>query len=816
MKIGSKSIIAEVKATAFPNDFASDAEKKTEQYGLNVGQAILGEWLSKNGENCRFYDRWTDIHRLRLYARGEQSVQKYKKELSVNGDMSHLNLDWTPVPIMPKFIDIVVNGMSDRLFKVKAYAQDSLSQEKRAEYQDMVESQMAGKEILEIISQNTGVNPYTMNPDDLPANDEEMELHMQLKYKPSIEIAEEEAINTLFDENRYLDIKSKIDYDITTIGVGFAKHEFKLGSGVEISYVDYADLVHSYTEDKFFRDCFYFGEIKRIPIQELLKYNPDLTNADLEEIEKASSNFFTSYNLQNYYENGEFDKKMCTVLFYNYKTFKKDVFKKKKINESASKVIRKDDTFNPPAEKMKEGRFEKIERRIDVWFEGIMIAGTNIVVKWDLMQNMVRPKSSSQHAIPNYVGCAPRMYKGRIESLGRRMIPFIDQIQLTHLKLQQVIAKTVPDGVFIDADGLVEVDLGNGQAYNPNEALKLYFQTGSVVGRSMTTDGEFNNARIPIQELNKSSSGDKVQMLIGAYNHYLNSIRDVTGLNEARDGSMPDPDSLVGLQKLAALNSNTATRHILDAGLYITKSLAEAMTYRVSDILQYSDFKDDFVSRIGRYNVSILDEIKDLYLYDFGIFIEISPDEEEKAQLEANIQMALSKENINLEDAIEIREIRNIKLANQLLKMKRIKKMEADQQFAREQQMMQAEANMASAQAAAQAKAMQIEQEKESKVTQISVEGEEKRKTLELEAMLKERLMAQEAQYRKELFEMQQALQSERDRMKEDEKNYREDKRSSAQSKLIDQRKNNLPPINFESNQDTLDGFNLQESRFTL
>ena len=239
------------------------------------------------------------------------------------------------------------------------------------------------------------------------------------------------------------------------------------------------------------------------------------------------------------------------------------------------------------------------------------------------------------------------------------MIPFADLIQITHLKLQQVVSRVVPDGVFIDADGLNEVDLGTGNAYNPEDALRLYFQTGSVIGRSYTQDGDYNQAKVPITQLTASSGSSKMQMLIANYNHYLDMIRSVTGLNEARDGSTPDPNSLVGVQKLAALNSNTATRHILDASLFIYRSLAEALSYRVSDILEFSDFKEEFVNQIGKFNVSILGETKDLYLYDFGIFIEVTPDEEQKAQLEANIQMALSKQDINLEDAIDIREIRN-------------------------------------------------------------------------------------------------------------------------------------------------------------
>ena len=144
--------------------------------------------------------------------------------------------------------------------------------------------------------------------------------------------------------------------------------------------------------------------------------------------------------------------------------------------------------------------------------------------------------------MPNYVAVAPRMYKGSIESLTRRMIPFADLIQITHLKLQQVIAKTVPDGVYIDADGLNEVDLGTGNAYNPEDALRLYFQTGSVVGRSYTQDGEFNNGRVPIQQLTSNSGASKTQMLLTNYNHYMDMIRTVTGLNEARDGSTPNPE----------------------------------------------------------------------------------------------------------------------------------------------------------------------------------------------------------------------------------------------------------------------------------
>ena len=806
-----KEVIVNISTTSFPSQFASDAEKETLEFGLQVGQAIQYEWFRKDGNQCRYYSQWRDFHRLRLYARGEQPIQKYKEELAVDGDLSYINLDWTPVPIIPKFVDIVVNGMSDRLFKVKAYSQDAMSQAKRSKYQDMIEGQMVAKDLLMNIKEQTGVDPFVMQPDELPNNDEELSLYMNLNYKPAIEIAEEQAINTILEENHYDYVRKQCDYDLMTLGIAVEKHEFLPGAGVEISYVDPANIVYSYTEDPYFRDCFYWGEIKTLPITELYKIDQSLTKEDLEKISKYSQSWYDYYNVAQFYENNIFYRDTCTLLYFNYKTTKKIIYKKKILDNGNSRVIEKDENFNPPVEMMEEGRFEKIEKVIDVWYQGIMVMGTNILLKWELSHNMVRPKSATQHALPNYVAVAPRMYKGVIESLVRRMIPFADLIQLTHLKLQQVISRVVPDGVFIDADGLNEVDLGTGNAYNPEDALRLYFQTGSVIGRSYTQDGEFNNARVPIQELNSNSGASKTQMLITNYNHYLDMIRSVTGLNEARDGSDPDPRALIGVQKLAALNSNTATRHILDGSLYMFKTIAEALTYRIADILEYADFRDDFANKIGKYNVSILNEIKDLYVYDFGIFIDVSPDEEQKAQLEQNIQVALSKGDINLEDAIDIREIKNIKLANQLLKVKRVKKEENEQKRAMQVQAIQAQQQMQVQQMASQTAIQKIQLETQSKMQLKQAEVAFEIEKMKNEAVLKQQLMQTEFDMQMQLKGMETQSVDKREKEREDAKAKRISQQNSEQSKLINQRKNNLPPIDFESNEDSLDGFDLAE-----
>ena len=570
-------------------------------------------------------------------------------------------------------------------------------------------------------------------------------------------------------------------------------------------------MVYSYTEDPHFKDCFYWGEIKTVPIAELIKIDPSLTNDDLEKISQYSQSWYDYFNVAQFYENDIFYRDTCTLMYFNYKTTKKMVYKKKVKENGNISMIEKDDSFNPPEEMMEEGKFEKVEKTIDVWYDGVMVMGTNIILKWELAKNMVRPKSSSQHAIPNYVAVAPRMYKGVIESLVRRMIPYADLIQMTHLKLQQVIARTVPDGVYIDADGLNEVDLGTGAAYNPEDALRLYFQTGSVIGRSYTQEGDFNQAKVPIQQLTSNSGASKASMLIGNLNHYLDMIRAVTGLNEARDGTIANSDALVGIQKLAALSSNTATRHILDGSLYIYRTLAEALTYRVADILEYSDFKEDFINKIGRYNVSILNEISDLYIYDFGVFIEVSPDEEQQAMLEQNIQMALSKQDINLEDAIDIREIKNLKLANQLLKVKRKAKQEEDKKKDQQKQQAVLQQQMQSQQMAAQVALQKIEAEAQAKIQYRQADIAFELEKLKGEANLKAQLMQQEFNYNLQLQGMTQSQISQREQDKEKAKADRISQQNTQQSELITQRKNNLPPKKFESNEDTLDGFDLAE-----
>mgnify|MGYP000029341187 FL=1 len=792
----------------FPSQVVPDAEKVSAEYGLQVGKAIEYEWFDRSNSNQRYNQHQAEFHKLRLYARGEQPIQKYKDELSINGDLSYLNLDWKPVPIIPKFVDIVVNGISERSYDIKCFSQDPYGISKRTKYMESIIRDMETQELSDFAQEAFGISLFENPPEKLPDSQEELDLHMQLSYKQGIELAEEQAINVLLKGNRYDLVKRRVNYDLTTIGIGCVKNTFSKSEGVKVEYVDPANIVYSYTEDPDFQDIYYVGEVKTIPINELKKEFPSLTDEDLKSI--ANQSIHSSGYSNNRYDSAYYDdKNQIQVLYFNYKTYMNEVYKVKETSTGAEKIILRDDTFDPPINEM-TGNFGKISRSLEVLYEGVLILGSDYLLKWELAKNMMRPKSDYSKVKMNYAINAPRMYKGNIDSLVKRITGFADMIQLTHLKLQQVMSRMVPDGVYLDADGLAEVDLGNGTNYNPQEALNMFFQTGSIIGRSFTSEGDMNPGKIPIQEISSGSGGQKMQSLIQNYNYYLQMIRDVTGLNEARDGSTPDSRALVGVQKLAAANSNTATRHILQSGLSLTQELAEGLSLRISDILEFSPTREAFIQKIGNQNVGVLEDISNLYLHDFGIFIELTPDEEEKAILENNIQAAVAGGLIDLEDAIDLREIKNIKLANQLLKIRRKKKQEREQQVQQENIQAQAQANAQAQQVAAQAEVQKAQQLFQIETQMEQMKGQIASQKMQEEAMLKKELMALEFDFNMQLKGMEVDNAKGKEQYKEDRKDDRTKIQATQQSELIAQRQNDSPPKKFESSgNDNMSGFDL-------
>jgi hypothetical protein len=785
--------------SAFPSQVVDDATKASEEYGLQVSRAIEQEWFNYGRTSGnRYLTSWNNYNRLRLYARGEQSPQKYKDELSINGDLSYLNLDWTPVPILSKFVDIVANGISQKTYDVRAFAQDPESIKKRTDYATSLTFDMYAQPQIAAAMEVSGIDisKSSIPAADLPTSKEELELHMQLSFKQSIEIAEEEAINTILKTNKYDLTRKRLNYDLTTIGIGAVKTSFNPSEGIVIDYVDPAYMVYSYTEDPNFEDIYYVGEVKAITIPELKKQFPHISEDELYRIQQMPGN---RQYIQGW---GNYDTNTVQVLYFEYKTYMDQVFKIKHGENGLEKVIQKDSSFNPP----KNDNFERVSRTIEVLYTGAKIVGTDMMLEWKLSNDMTRPNADTTKVQMNYNIVAPRMYKGRIDSIVSKCISFADMIQLTHLKLQQVLSRVVPDGVFLDVDGLAEVDLGNGTNYNAAEALNMYFQTGSIVGRSLNQDGDMNRAKVPIQELATSSGQGKIQSLIQTYQYYLQMIRDVTGLNEAVDGSKPDSNALVGLQKIAANASNVATRHIKDASLYLTVKTCENISLRIADCLNNPLTANSLKSAISTYNAETLKEIDQLNLHDFGIYLEIEPDEEEKQQLEQNIQVSLQGGGIDLEDAIDIRQIKNLKLANQLLKLRRKRKQDAAQQAQQANIQAQAQANSENAE-----KAAMFEVQKQQALTQEAVNLEQAKsqfeiQRLQVEAEIKKQLLAEEFGYNMQLAQLKVKAEANKLNQIEDRKDDRTKIQATQQSELIDQRKNDSFPKDFENNQDALGG----------
>jgi|TARA_R110002020_G_scaffold140042_5_gene311268 hypothetical protein len=776
-------------SSTFPSQTVPDAEKATTEYGRKVAQAIETEWWRQGGNGTRFALSYNLFHQRRLYAKGEQPVQKYKDELSINGDLSYLNLDWKPVPIIAKFVDIVVNGLSNKDYEIKAFAQDPVALKKRTDYATAILQDMAAKPYLDNLQQTLGINEYQTDQAKLPESKEELDLHMQLSYKQSIEIAEEEVINNELSKNRFDNIKRRFNQDLVVLGIGAVKAGWNKSNGITLDYVDPAYLIYSYTEDPNFEDIYYVGEVKAMTIPEIAKKFPGLTEPELEKIQQTQG-----YSSQAMYGWQTYDPNTVQVLFFEYKTYNTQVFKIKQTDQGLEKALVKDDTFNPP----ENDNFETVSRKIEVLYQGAKIVGNNQLIDWRLSENMSRPYADTTKVEMSYTICAPRTYKGRIESLVSRITGFADMIQITHLKLQQVIARMVPDGVFLDMDGLAEVDLGNGTNYNPAEALNMYFQTGSIVGRSLTQEGDMNPGKVPIQELQTGSGSAKIQSLIQTYQYYLQMIRDVTGLNEARDGSVPDKNTLVGLQKMAANASNVATKHILTASLWLTLRTCENISLKIADSLNDPLTLNSLKNSISTYNVATLSEIQNLSLHDFGIFLELEPEDEEQAMLEQNIQMSLQQGGIDLEDAIDIRQVKNLKLANQMLKQKRKQKQKREQEIQQANIKAQADANAAASERSAQA-----EMQKQQALTSSQVQFEQAKNQMEIQRLqtasqIRQQEMQVQHQFDLELKKMEVEAMKSKEAAIEDRKDKRTKIEGTQQSRMIEQRNSNGLPVNFE------------------
>ena len=394
-------------------------------------------------------------------------------------------------------------------------------------------------------------------------------------------------------------------------------------------------------------------------------------------------------------------------------------------------------------------------------YKGKYIIGTDYVFDYGRAENMVREKSNLSETQLSYCIIAPNMRNMRIKSIVERMIPFADQIQLTHLKLQQLIAKARPKGLAIEIGGLENVTKGDGGAvWDPLELQSVYDQTGNFYYRSIDDDGTTRHGP-PITEL-ENGIGRDLQSLIAIYNYNLERIRDVTGINEARDASQPSTEALVGVQKLALLASNNATRQMNNGLLHIMEKCASVSVLRLQDVLTTKDGFKAYQAALGDSALTSIKDMKEISHTDYGINIQALPDEEEKQYLEQNIQASLQQKELRVEDAIMVRSIKNIKLSNRMLMLRRKEYMKDMAQKAKETAQANAEQQSRAAQTAAQAKAQEI---------QIKSQGE--MESLKMEYQLRDQFEQRQHERKMKEIELQETIRGRFDKQEEQERTER-------------------------------------------
>lgn len=794
--------------SGFPDPLASDEEKNVDTYGLQAAKAIEKDWFYRNEQgSCDYYSKRDKFHNLRLYGRGEQSTKIYKDLMNGGEDTSYCNFDWRPLQVIPKFVKLIVNQMTERLFDVKAEAIDKFSTDLKDTHKKALEDFMYAKPAIKEAEKQLKVKISPEDAGDYPETQEEIELFMNLKYKPAIEIASEEAIKFTLNLNDYDEVQSRVIEDLTTIGMAAIKHHTDPSKGIMVEYVDPANMVNSYTTHRDHKDVNYFGEVKRISLSELKRISgKKFTNEEMKEMAMLTrdwANYHGSQNNDQDYGDGEMRGLMVDVLFFTFKSTNTLAYKKKFTKSGGFKMTEKESTFTKVTED-NEG-FEVSKKVIDVWYEGCLVLGTEHLFNYKICENMIRPEGYLNITSPNYIVYAPEIYQNRTKSLVERIIPYVDEMQQIHIKIQQIIAKARPNGIYIDVAGLNEVNMGDGNSLTPLEAIKIYDETGNIIGTSLTHEGDFNYGREPIKEL-KNGVIDGLDRLINAYNHYLNLVRDAIGMAQGTDASAPHPDMAVGVQQQLAANSNTATRHILDGGLNMSVKLGKGLALRIKDIFLYSDLKEVYINAIGRVNIKILEALQKYHLHDLGINIVLKPDSEERQYLEQNISIALNKELITLDDAIDIRNIGDTKLANELIKTRRVRRAKEKIENEKAMEAQRSEGQAMVAERASQARTQEVQAKIQADLAVVQAKSQAKMQELEKEAEVKAKLMEQEFNYNMQLQGSTMRAEEEKQRRNSDLAIKKQDKNNSQTSEITQQKMFNLPAKSFESSEDNLSG----------
>tara|TARA_R100000664_G_scaffold34245_1_gene55681 strand:- start:2240 stop:4651 length:2412 start_codon:yes stop_codon:yes gene_type:complete len=779
----------------YPTAFASNKEKGSKEYGLQYLKQMYQDWDSSN--DYSYSDKKQLFAKARSYAEGNQSVAKYKDLLDVEGDTSYMNIDWTPVSIVPKFVDVICGGMNNQEYEIKATAIDPISEKRRQTRKDHLYYNMMNRDFLNDMSQKSGVD---FTPKDyVPESQEDLDLFMRLNYKQEYEIALEQGIKFVLDTNNFEELRQRIIRDLVVVGQAALKTSISESNGIKIKYVNPTNLITSYSTSPDFSNIQHAGEVYRVTIGELKEMAGDqFTEEQYKEIaEKYAKKEDNSYNVgtPNLGQSGlfsdDYDNFSIEILDAEFLCTHNMKYEKKENSYGGYSVNKRKDTYKAP--KKSKYKREDISSTYKVVYSGKYIVGSDYIFDYKLMENMMRPNSNLTETKLSYIIYAPNMHKMSFTSMVRRMMPFADQIQLAHLKMQQILAKARPKGAAFEVGSLENVSKGDGGTFTPLELQEIYDQTGNIYYRTLNDEGQ-PAASVPIQEL-ENGIGRDVMNLVQVYNHNLQMIRDVTGVNEVREGAQPSSEALVGIQKMQLMASNNATRAINDGYLHMTKLLGECVSMRLQDLVKYDKPLKGYVMALGKDVMEAFKVNKDVSNYDFGITLDVAPDEIEQQMIEQNIQISLAQKELRLEDAIIVRQIKNPKLANQMLIIRREKyKKDLEQQASHA-------AEMNAIQQGKAAEAAQIAKQQESalsaKMAQDNLKLKHQTEMAKMEHEYKLKNIFEESNHKRKMAELKEQnaanLASEKGEL--DNKKETLEKNAHFQSKMIEQRKGKEDPI---------------------
>ena len=797
---------------SFPNPLAEQEEKLSEEYGMAYAKAIESQWNGSSPDDSAINRRNREFHRNRKYANGTQDVGIYKRLLNNldpnNNDGTLLNLDFSPVPILPKFARIVTNKVLSREMYPNVEAIDPLSTSFKDKEKKKMQMLVRNRQLLMDLKKAHGI-VVNQDPDQIPETLEEAEIFMGTNVKIDAEIAAQLATQATLVWNKFNETTfRRAVEDLVSCGMCVVKRSNDPSYGITIDYIDPKDFVHSYTEDPNFADISYAGSVRRVSIADLKRMAGDkLTEEQFKKIaeKSASKNGNDSAKMnKSYYDNQArrtvygYDEYVVEILDFEFLSTDRMFFEEKENKYGNTGFYVKGYNYKQRT----GGVFERVPHSLDITnvYGGTYVLGCGYLFDYGLKANMPRNMHDLSRTRMSYSVVATNLDNMVPKSMIGSTKGFADMLQLTHLKIQQAIAKAKPDGLIIDIEGLENVQLGKGGELQPLDLHDIYEQTGVFYYRSKNPEGGFQNP--PIREIGNSIRN--INELINLYNHYMRMVRDVTGVNEAMDASTPKGDALVGVREQAIAAGNNAIYDITNASMMLFQSVCDDLVKCLQVLPRESVVFEAYSNAVGKENMGVVTSFENLPMYNFGVTVRKNMDDRERQFLEQSIQVSLQQQQIDLEDAMAVRDLKDVEQAERLLAVRRAKKPQTQQKMAHQNSQMQAEQAQQAAVSSAQAKQQQLQMEAELEVQKIQAKAQADIQVAQALHQFKKEIEMIKAQATLGFKTDEQEFKEKIEVLKEDRKDERVEKQAVAQSKLMSQRKDQRGELSQSTTQDII------------